>query len=683
MSIRKSSVFVCAILLLALSVQKGNAVPPAYTVSTFPQRVSDRFTTEQGLPGNVVKRLHHQAGSLYAETDGGLAVFAQGKWKKAVDQTFPQIPVDAKQLPEGAVVWSTAKTPSGQVWVVTDRGSFYTKDGKYVRLTKPQKYLTRQPAVNVDAVNTCVEVDSLGHVWLGTNAGIYATDGEDFWVPVDTRLGIPYEVITCLSLGKDGAIWAGTTEGVCRYTPQGRWQYYWGKRWLPDNKVNSIIGMADGSAWVATQGGVAHLYDRQITLREKANHYEEITARHSRFGFMTGSGLKKPGDPTQGVIFEASDNDGLWTSLYVGAEAYRYAVTKEPEARALAQKSMRAMLDLVKYTGVKGFPARSIVRKGEQVTGYNPEETVGIEGETEKVWYTSPIDPNITVKGDTSSDEMDGHYYAWYLYYELVADAKEKEEIRTVVRDVTDHILQGDLNLIGHTGRKTRWGVWNPKYVNEDPMWWEERGLNSLEILTFLKVAEHICGDKRFADKYHELITKHHYLLNTINQKMAEPWYLVNHSDDEMAFMMYYVLMDIEKEPTTRRILQQSLERSWKIERPEASPFFNFIYTAQTGAPADIEASVATLQDWAWELIDWEMRGTQRSDVELLRTERSGRSYVQTVAALPPSERRLMRWNGNPFECNGGSPNGASEEDAAVWLLPYWMGRYHGFIHEK
>lgn len=367
----------------------------------------------------------------------------------------------------------------------------------------------------------------------------------------------------------------------------------------------------------------------------------------------------------------------------MGAEAYRYAVTKEPEARALAQKSMRAMLDLVKYTGVKGFPARSIIRKGEEVTGYNPEETVGIEGETEKVWYTSPIDPNITVKGDTSSDEMDGHYYAWYLYYQLVADAKEKEEdSHRGSGCYRPYTTRRPESYRAYRAQNTL-GVWNPKYVNDDPMWWEERGLNSLEMLTFLKVAEHICGDKRFSDKYHELITKHHYLLNTINQKMAEPWYLVNHSDDEMAFMMYYVLMDIEKEPATRRILQQSLERSWKIERPEASPFFNFIYTAQSGNPADIEASVATLQDWAWELIDWEVRGTQRNDVELLRTERNGRAAMQTTSVLPPSERRLMRWNGNPFECNGGSPNGASEEDAAVWLLPYWMGRYHGFIHEK
>jgi hypothetical protein len=243
--------------------------------------------------------------------------------------------------------------------------------------------------------------------------------------------------------------------------------------------------------------------------------------------------------------------------------------------------------------------------------------------------------------------------------------------------------LTHDLTLVGPTGRKTLWGVWHPKYLNDDPTWWEERGLNSLEILCFLKVAEHICGDAKYGAKYRELIEKHHYLLNLVEQKIAHPWFLVNHSDDQMAFMVYYCLLSLEKDPDTRRVLLQSMERSWKMERAEASPFFNFVYGTVTGSRCDVEASVSTLQDWPWELIDWEMRGTHRADVTVLQTRKRGRVMAQTTVPLPISERRLMRWNGNPYQCDGGSPNGSGEEDGAVWLLPYWMGRYHGFIVEK
>jgi hypothetical protein len=46
---------------------------------------------------------------------------------------------------------------------------------------------------------------------------------------------------------------------------------------------------------------------------------------------------------------------------------------------------------------------------------------------------------------------------------------------------------------------------------------------------------------------------------------------------------------------------------------------------------------------------------------------------------LPPDERPVMKWNGNPFVVDGGN-GGFSEDDGAFFLLPYWMGRYMGLI---
>src|SRR5262249_47337686 len=152
------------------------------------------------------------------------------------------------------------------------------------------------------------------------------------------------------------------------------------------------------------------------------------------------SRLKKPGDVSGGVVHEASDNDGLWTAVHVAAESFRYAATKDPAARDAAWRSMRAMLDLAKYTGVPGFPARAIITRGEEVDGYNAGETVRIPGETEKIWFTSPVDPQILCKGDTSSDELDGHYFAWSVFYDLAANAAEKRAVREVVRAVTYNI---------------------------------------------------------------------------------------------------------------------------------------------------------------------------------------------------------------------------------------------------
>jgi hypothetical protein len=40
-----------------------------------------------------------------------------------------------------------------------------------------------------------------------------------------------------------------------------------------------------------------------------------------------------------------------------------------------------------------------------------------------------------------------------------------------------------------------------------------------------------------------------------------------------------------------------------------------------------------------------------------------------------------MKWNGNPFIVDGGN-GGRGEDDGAFFLLPYWMGRYFGFVSE-
>jgi hypothetical protein len=99
-----------------------------------------------------------------------------------------------------------------------------------------------------------------------------------------------------------------------------------------------------------------------------------------------------------------------------------------------------------------------------------------------------------------------------------------------------------------------------------------DRGLNLLEILSHLKVAEQITGNPRYAAAASELIAKHAYAINTVHQKILWPGH-VNHSDDELAFLAFYPLLLFERDPKLRVVYLASLERSWKIGRAERSPF--------------------------------------------------------------------------------------------------------------
>ena len=317
---------------------------------------------------------------------------------------------------------------------------------------------------------------------------------------------------------------------------------------------------------------------------------------------------------------------------------------------------------LEEKTSIDGFPARAIIRKGEKVIQSHGE------------WHDTP-DGLWQWKGDTSSDEIDGHIFAYSVYYDLVANAEEKEQIAQVVGRIMTYIVDNDFLLIDVDGEPTRWGVWSPRFLNGP--WSAQQGLNSLEILAHLKTAYHITGDEKFQKSYLDLIRNHHYALNTIDQKRMPPD-PVNHSDDELAFISYYPLLKYETHPDLRAIYLLSLERNWQYERPEKCPLWNFIYGALTENPCDVEASIETLRSIPMDLICWSVRNSHRSDIEI-DTQAGRHDEVQSVKVLPPDERRMMRWNGNPFQLDS-NRGGMEEDDGTFFLLPYWMGRYYGFI---
>jgi hypothetical protein len=59
-------------------------------------------------------------------------------------------------------------------------------------------------------------------------------------------------------------------------------------------------------------------------------------------------------------VREAGDNDGGYSCDYLAAQAYRYAVTKDPEARREAVNAFHTIRWFEVMTGIKGFPARAV-----------------------------------------------------------------------------------------------------------------------------------------------------------------------------------------------------------------------------------------------------------------------------------------------------------------------------------
>ena len=478
-----------------------------------------------------------------------------------------------------------------------------------------------------------------------------------------SAIRLPVREYTIAASESPAITWIGSSHGAARvHHDDNRVEYFGGQRWLPDDRITGI-GFDANTIWLETAKGFARIAYVSTTLDAKSGAFvERVQARHNRWGLTASSELRRAGDLSSNQLV-STDNDGLWTAMYVAAECFRYAVTSEPAARANARRGMEALMRLETITGIPGFPARSFIKAGEDVQPRDGE------------WHDTP-DKAWRWKGDTSSDEIVGHYFVFPIYFDLVATEAEKPALRATIERITNHILDHDYQLIDLDGQRTRWGWWGPNVIWDDP---DETGLRALHLLSHLRAARYLTDNPQFRTRYQQayddLVRTHRYHLLTRNQKIMVPGH-INHSDDELAFLSYYPLLRYETDPQLLEVYKQSLERSWQIERPERNPLWNVIYAAGTGArDFDRAESLRTLQEIPMDTIAWTVSNSQRQDVPIdPLSDRFGRK--QALVVLPYDELPMSKWNGNPYMLDGGN-GGRSEDDGAYFLLPYWMGRYH------
>ena len=561
-------------------------------------------------------------------------------------------------IAKGKKVTSILKDPTGDLWVATNGGLLRRMSGKWVNLDDDLM------AAGLKRSYFALENGlSNGDLLFGGlfSVGCIAKDGNN-WLLRGSD-GLPYGPITTIRSLKN-TLWLGTDRGVIKKDKS--WHYYNGKRWLADNKINDILPIDPNTTWIATSRGISQIQQVEMTLAQKAEAFEQrIKLRHDRYGLVSGSRLKIQGDLSSSET-GTDDNDGLWTAIYLAAESYRYAVTKDPEAKKCAIKAFEAMERLEAITGISGFPARSLVSENED-TGKGGE------------WHLTP-DKKWKWKGDTSSDEIVGHMFAYPLFYDLVAEGKMKERVKSLVQRIMDHIVDHNFQLVDLDGKATRWAVWTPDSINFSTNWWYERGINSMQILAFLKAALHVTGDQKFEKAYQSLIQKHHYAKNMVPQKMYGP-FDINHSDDELAFLPNYILLRYANDPKLLPTYLKSTQRSWRVEQPDRIPLWNIISSVALKKDCDLKIALEELQQIPMDLITWRMENSHRWDLpEDQLSDRFGKP--QAIRPIPTPERGISKWNSNTYLYNSGN-DGFGEDDGAYFLLPYWMGRYHHLLIEN
>ena len=566
-----------------------------------------------------------------------------------------------------------------------------------------------------------VTYDSRGQLWFATRAGVGCRT-EKGWIFFEGKDGLPYNDFTCCAAGGDGSVWFGTRRGAIRFA-DGVWSYRQGKRWLPHDDVRDIAVDRQGNAWFATADGVGYIERKPMTLAEKAELYEadiEKYIKRTELGYVAEVSVPIAG-VREAPRHHDSDNDGLWTSMYGAGECFAYGATKSKVAKRRADQAFRALSFLQQVTqgGHNAAPAGYIARTILPTTGRNPndgrlESDKAMRANRDRLWkvyeprWPKSADGKWYWKSDTSSDELDGHYFFYGLYYDLVAEtAAEKEAVRNVVARLTDHLIDHNFTLTDHDGKPTRWANFNPTSLNHDFNWFAERGLNSLSMLSYLSVAHHLTGDKKYSNVFNKLMREHSYHTNAWMPKMQRGIGSGNQSDDEMAFMSFYNLMKYMPNKESEQELWSRFLSAfywyWTLEQPEQNPFFNFCYAAfgqgkSVRDPFDdtdlspwngwLEDSVNTLTGFPIDRFDWSHQNSHRLDIIRL-PKQNGRGSLDNNdgsrglrvdgKVIPVTERFFAHWNTDPWRLDTGG-NGHTLASGTVFLLPYYMGLYHGFI---
>ena len=462
---------------------------------------------------------------------------------------------------------------------------------------------------------------------------------------------------------QDGAVWLGTAHGLWRHTKSG-WDYFAGQRYLASDDVRALAPVPANphSVSVFTSKGASRIDLLPMTREDKASFFEKLVAdRHTRHGMVADSVLTRPGDLASNQTI-SSDNDGLWTAMYGAAECFRYSLTHSVEALQRAERSVEALLYLEKITGIPGFPARSYIKPGE------PQPKDGI-------WYDNPIE-KLRWKADTSSDEIVGHFFLFSIAYDTLPNPELKRRIAATTRRIMDHLISHGYYLIDRSGKPTTWGKWSPAYFAKEGR--SDSPLNAVELLSFLRAARHITGDTKYDTEYEKVARQLGYAqIATRYPELAEE---TNYSDEELALLSFYTLFRYERDHALLPLYHKALEGWWGHIKRERNPLWNLIYLhSQPGIPQAerdrlIKEGLATLDQLPLDLITWTVDNTHRRDIQWDQSQDRFKAQ-QSTNWLAPDQRPIMKWNSNPFGVNGGD-GGRSEDDGAIYLLPYWLGRY-------
>ena len=476
------------------------------------------------------------------------------------------------------------------------------------------------------------------------------------------------------------------------------------------------------------------------TLSQKAAYYDEVATRlhiHPDLKWIMSVYLDQAVPETEAthadvVHWSTGENDGLWNGLYMASQAYRYAVTKSPEALDALKLTMEGEITRMEITGVPGLFTRQFI----------PPDVPGLACPAEDVEYVVDIEKDdnqwVRIEEDgcvwvvdketlqwtgtdhcglddyagwcwldnVSQDEYAGHMYGLGAIARLVDDPGVHDAAVDLLEKVGNHLMVNHLTFVDWDGRTTEHGKMYPS------SWADPPGYLALLSMDYVLMSAVASGRQDLMDFYDLCLL----------QKGAEPseclpWPLEkpvpftdyttvlmhflgpegcesNFNNHAMLHSSMFSLIWYERDPEVREFVQNVFDVDvMRADNPKAglnqlNAWYNFMWAAhkklgpQSDGPAydAVEEGICMLKQFAASKTQ-----PEKNSADLYPhycDGRLGNSMAEVPIPLKDRCPNTFAWWGNPYNRGSCTEEPWNIRHPADYLLAYWMGRYYGFIPE-
>jgi hypothetical protein len=485
------------------------------------------------------------------------------------------------------------------------------------------------------------------------------------------------------------------------------------------------------------------------SLHAKMIYYEDIAARlhiHPVLKWIAGVILPCDGADctTPGVAEDqatyndveqwmSGENDGLWSALYLAAEAFRYGTTKDEEALANIKLLLDGEKDRLAITGVPGVFTRQLIPPG--VAGINcPTDPVEYIPDVEKddnqwvrvgsggcvevtdsqtlEWVTTEHCGLDQYAGycwldNVSQDEYAGHMFALGAVYKLVDDPEVQATVREMLLQIGTHLVDNRLEIHDWDGRPVEHGRLYAMALDNF------LGFNAAMALDYIKICAVATGDDDIQEFFDDCLLQKHGLLDCIQQPAESPMPYTEHltnsglyvgvdscmsnwNNISMHFASLHNLIWFETDPELRAKYQYHLQHE-AFDPPDTprpvveqnNTWFNFIYASQKALGPDTDGPALAAVENGICMLRQFPASQRQATVECPpakcqfscsdRLDHDIGDYPRQIAERCPG---TFVWWGNPYDLRGCTEDKRRIRPPTGYLLAYWMGRYYGFISE-